>query len=82
LTSDHRMNPEWRERATRLPEIISKEDEAKIITEMNEIAAAPQLSGEFPVSIEEAGAMVVKRRVPAHRGKWRMVPQEVENARR
>ena len=79
---DKLMSPEWRERATRPPEIISKETEAKIIAEINEIADAPQLRGEPPVSLEEAGAMIVKRRVPAYRGKWRMVPPEVENARR
>jgi hypothetical protein len=79
---DKLMNPEWRERTTRPPEIISKETEAKIITEMNKIADAPLLRGEPPVSLENPGAMVVNRRVPAYRGKWRMVPPEVENARR
>jgi hypothetical protein len=76
------MKPEWRKRAAAPTEIMSKESEAKIIAEINQIADAPRLSGEPPISLEEAGAMVVKRRVPAFRGKWRMVPLEVENARR
>ena len=77
---DKLMRPEWREWAVRPPEIKSKESEAKIIAEINEITDAPRL-GAPPVSLEQVNAMVVKRSVPVHRGKWRMLPPEVENAR-
>lgn len=79
---DKLMSPEWRTRAAAPAEIMSKESEAEIIAELSQIADAPRLSGEPPVSLQEAGGMVVKRRVPAFRGKWRLVPPEVENARR
>jgi hypothetical protein len=79
---DKLMKPEWRKRAAAPAEIMSKESEAKIIAKINQIADAPRLSGEPPISLKEAGAMVVKRRVPAFRGKGRMVPAEVENVRR
>ncbi len=78
---DKFLNPEWRERATRPAEIMSKEDEAKIVADINKITDAPRLSGEPPFPLEKADAMVVKRRVPAYRGKWRMLPPEVEKAR-
>jgi len=78
---DKLMKPGWRERAVRPPEIKSKESEAKIVAAINEIADAPRLNAAPHVSLEEAGAMVVKRRVPIYRGKWRMVPPEVERAR-
>ncbi|SRR6266851_5907058 len=79
---DKLMRPEWREWAVRPPEIKSKESEAKIVAALNEIADAPRLNVAPHVSLEEASAMVVKRRVPVYRGKWRMVPPEVERARR
>ena len=78
---DRLMKPEWREWAVRPHPITSKEDEAKIIAELNEIADAPRLNVATHVPLEEASAMVIKRRVPAYRGKWRMVPPEVEEAR-
>jgi len=78
---DKFLKPEWRERATRPAEIMSKEDEAKIVAEINKITDAPRLSGEPPFPLEKADAMVVKRRVPVYRGKWRMLPPEVEKAR-
>jgi hypothetical protein len=77
---DKLMKPEWREWAVRPPEIKSKESEAKIVAEINEISNGPRLAGP-PVSLEQVNTMVVRRHVPLHRGKWRMVPPEVENAR-
>jgi hypothetical protein len=79
---DKLMRPEWREWAVRPLEIKSRESESEILATINEIADAPPPSAEPPVSLEEAGAMLVKRRVPVYRGKWRMVPPEVEKSRR
>jgi hypothetical protein len=78
---DKLMNPEWRKRAVGPPAIKFKESEARIIAEINELADAPRLNVAPHDSLEEAGAMVVKRSVPLFRGKWRMFPPEVENAR-
>jgi hypothetical protein len=77
---DKLMNPEWREWAVRPPMVRSKESDARIIAEMNEISDAPRLAVP-PDSLEQVTAMIVKRRVPLQRGKWRLVSPEVENAR-
>jgi hypothetical protein len=79
---DTLMRPEWREWANRLPESKSKGNEAQIVAEINEIADAPRASLEPSGSLEEADAILVQRRIPLYRGKWRMVPPEVENAAR
>jgi len=79
---DKLMRPEWREWASRPPEAKSKEDEAKIVAKINEIAKAPRASIEPSGSLDEADSMLVERRIPLYRGKWRMVPPEVENASR
>jgi hypothetical protein len=79
---DTLMRPEWREWASRPPEPKSKENEAKIVAEISEIADAPRASIEPSGSLEEADAMLVHRSVPLYRGKWRMVPPEVEKAAR
>jgi hypothetical protein len=79
---DKLMRPEWREWAVRPPEIKSKESDSEILATINEIADAPRLSAEPPASVEEAGAIVVKCRIPVHRGKWRMLPPEAEKSRR
>jgi hypothetical protein len=78
---DKFLTPEWRERASRPADIMSKEDEAKIVAEINKITDAPRLSGKPLLPLEKADAMVVRRRVPVYRGKWRMLPPEVEKAR-
>ncbi len=76
---DRLMRQGWRERAGRPPEPKSKEAEAKIVAEINEIADAPRTSARS-FGLEEADAMLVRRRVPLYRGKWRMLPPEVEKA--
>jgi hypothetical protein len=55
--------------AVKEPEIRSKEEDAKILAEINELADAPRLDDARPFSLEEAGSMVVKRSVPIYRGK-------------
>lgn len=48
----------------------------------NEVAEAPRSITEASESVEEADAMLVERRVPLFRGKWRMLPPEVEGSAR
>jgi hypothetical protein len=78
---DQLMTPEWRKTAVQPAEILSKDDEAKIIAEFNEITDAPRLDAP-PASHEQVTSMMVRRGVPAHRGKWRMVSPEAEKALR
>jgi hypothetical protein len=77
---DQLMRPEWRDWAQKQPELRSKEDDAKIVAEINELADAPRLNIEDLGEYEEPEAVVVQRKVPLYRGKWRMVPPEVENS--
>src|SRR5208337_989532 len=79
---DKLMGPEWREWAKRPAERKSKEEEAKVVAEMNEIVDAPRAAMASSGSLEEVDAMVIQRDIPVHRGKWRMVSPEVEKASR
>ncbi len=79
---DKLMTPEWREWASRPPEPKSKENEAKIVAKINEIAKAPRASIASSGSLEEADSILVQRSIPLYRGKWRMVPPEVEKGSR
>lgn len=75
---DKFMRPEWRQWASQPPERKSKESEAKIITQFREVAEAPQTGIVPPVSADEPDAMLIQRKVPLQRGKWRMLPPGVE----
>lgn len=77
---DKLMRPEWRDWARKPPEMRSKENDAKIVAEINEITDAPRLTMENLGQFEEPDAVVVQRRVPLYRGKWRMLPPEVEKS--
>jgi hypothetical protein len=68
--------PDWRETAAQPKEPRSKEDDTKIIAEIDHITNAPPANRDF--SHDEVEAMVIQRSIPVHRGKWRMVPPEVE----
>ena len=75
---DKLMRPEWREGPSRQHELESKEHNAKIISEINEITELPRSSAsEFDPS-QEPDAVLVQRKVPLYRGKWRMLPPEIE----
>jgi hypothetical protein len=78
---DRLMKPEWRDLASYESMLQTVEEQSKILSELNEIADAPRMedSGEF--SLEGADAVMIKRSVPLHRGKWRMLPPEVEKSR-
>jgi hypothetical protein len=72
---DKLMNPDWRQWAANpaKPE-MSREDEAKVVAEIDELAEAPRTvldPGPNP------DAVLVRRLVPFRRGKWQMLPPEV-----
>lgn len=73
---DKLMRPEWRESAAQPKEPRSKEEDAKIIAEIDQIEKAPTANRNYPD--EEVEAMVIQRSIPVQRGKWRMVPPEAE----
>lgn len=79
---DKLMNRDWRKWASRPAVQKSKEIEARILAEINEIAEAPRLTIDSSGTLEEAGTVMVQRKVPLYRGKWRMLPPEVEKASR
>ena len=73
---DKLMRPEWRESATQPKEPHSKEENAKIIAEIDQITTASSANRDY--SHDEIEAMVIQRSIPVQRGKWRMVPPEAE----
>jgi hypothetical protein len=77
---DKLMRPEWREWASQKREPISKESDAKIIAEINEIADSPRSGMTVTDPFQEPDAVLVQRKVPLYRGKWRMVSPEVEKS--
>jgi hypothetical protein len=79
---DKLMRPDWREGPSRQHELEFEEDNAKIIAEMNELADSPRSSEQEFDPSKEPDAVLVQRKVPLYRGKWRMVPPEVEKASR
>lgn len=79
---DKLMRPEWREWADKKPEARSKENDEKIIAEINALTEAPRAEIEEPAEFDEPDAMVVQRHIPLYRGKWRMLPPEVEKSAR
>jgi hypothetical protein len=73
---DKLMRPDWREQA-RSPGIkLSEGDEKELVAQLNRMARAAPVTGEF--TSKEADAMMVERRIPVSRGKWRLVPPELE----
>jgi hypothetical protein len=43
-------------------------------------AAQPAIGDEARLDGDEADYVVIARQVPIHKGKWRMVPKEVEES--
>ena len=77
---DKLMRPDWREDATRPAAPRSEETDRKVLAMMREIKEAPPArAGRFDT--EQADAVVFERQIPVQRGKWRLLPPEVEEAR-
>jgi len=71
-----RFLPRWRQ--NRVLEPRSPDMDAKILEAIKEMERAERLTGEAArdVDSDTAGFMMRKLRVPARRGKWRIVPPE------
>lgn len=74
---DKLMAPGWRDNAKRPREPMSPEAERRLVEEMRQIADAPGVRPE-DFDSEDADAVVIERRVPMSRGKWRLLPPGVE----
>ncbi len=77
---DQPMRPGWWQYAAGTPELQTPEAQSKILAELNEIADAPRMEDPPEFSMESADAVMIKRSVPLYRGKWRMLPPEVEKS--
>ena len=73
---DKLMRPEWRKTAAQPEKPRVKEEDAKIIAEIDQITNAAPVDREY--QYDEVEAMVIQRSIPVRRGKWRMVPPEAE----
>jgi len=83
---DKHMRPDWREIARRNESEVGKpRDEAQdreTVTELRDRLdeAQPVLGDEARLGSDAADYIVIRRQVPVTKGKWRMVPTEVEEA--
>jgi hypothetical protein len=77
---DQLMRPGWREYAANPPEIGTKEEQSKILAKLDEITDAPPMEEPPEFSMESADSVTIKRSIPLYRGKWRMLPPEVEKS--
>jgi hypothetical protein len=76
---DKMMRPGWRQNAKRPREPLSEESRKRLVEASRQITDAPTAEGpEAQFGSKEADAVVFTLKVPIRRGKWRMVPPEVE----
>ena len=75
---DKLMAPGWRDNAKRPPVEMSPEAEKRLIEQVRQMKEAPGAGRGVDFDTEEADAVTIERRVPMFRGKWRLLPPEVE----
>lgn len=73
---DRLMVPDWREKAKKKPEKIPKEAQERIVKELKRLKTEGQPTEPFGSDVAEY--VMIERQVPTHRGKWRLLPPEVE----
>ena len=75
-----RFLPRWRKNVAE-PIQMSEEAEKRLVKHLNSLEkeAVVDISSE-PISVQEADHLIIKRRVPARKGKWRLLPPEVERS--
>jgi len=73
-----RFLPRWRKNVAD-PIQMSEEAEKRLVEHLNRLEkdAKVDISSE-PVGVQEADHLIIKRRVPVRKGKWRLLPPEVE----
>ena len=71
-----RFLPKWRKNLER--PALTPEQHDKLLAHLKELERAHRLTGKAArhVDTETAGFMVTETRVPAQRGKWRLLPPE------
>lgn len=72
------MRPGWREYSAGPPVISTKEEQAKLLSKLDAITDAPSTETPSEFSLESADSVTIKRSIPPYRGKWRMLPPEIE----
>lgn len=72
-----RFLPRWRKAK---PVQMSEEAEKRLVEHLRQLAHAEIDNTSKPVSTQEANHVIIKRQVPARKGKWRIVPPEVEKS--
>jgi hypothetical protein len=73
-----RFLPRWRKRH----EIqMSEEAEKKLVEHLRQLADAKADNTSKPISTQQPNHLIIKRQVPTRKGKWRIVPQDVEKPR-
>lgn len=75
---DKLMNPHWREHAKDPGPKMSKDEEQKLVADINRMADAPRSAVGF--TSEETESVIIQRMSPVRKGKWRLLPPEVEKA--
>jgi hypothetical protein len=74
---DQLMRPGWRQNATRPEAPLSAEAQRELFDQLQAIRDAPRVDPRVQFTTERADAVVIERKVPLRRGKWRLLPPEV-----
>jgi hypothetical protein len=73
-----RFLPHWRKRH---PIQMSEEVEKRLVEHLRQLADAKADNISKPINTQEANHLIIKRQVPAGKGKWRIVPPSVVKSR-
>ena len=73
-----RFLPRWRKRTAIQ---ISKEVERNLVEHLRQLGDAKPDDTSKPISTQEANHLIIKRQMPARKGKWRIVSPAVEKNR-
>jgi hypothetical protein len=82
---DKHMRPGWRDDAETPEQVLERwqamQDEGLAAEFRSRVEAAqPVADGERQLADGEPDYIVIRRQVPVRKGKWRLVPEEAENA--
>jgi hypothetical protein len=73
-----RFLPRWRKNVAE-PIQMSEEAEKRLVEHLKRLEKDAKVdTSSDPVGTQEADHLIIKRRVPARKGKWRLLPPEVE----
>lgn len=76
---DKLMRSGWREDAAKPRIKMTKEESKELIAEIEQLAKSPA-PGQPQPGAKEPDAMIVETKVPLRKGKWRLLPPEVEKS--